>query len=185
MQTTKKHVRTRNLLIRIHGENRHGNFFHIFSVIAIETEKIYTKKLFSFNFAQNFQQFKTKMQSARRTITSGNRVREVDLYSGFNKSLMTVYNEANQDDEAYQNAIKVSSYGKRNTTPKTNWVSSKYCGFIETQQIFLLINISQKNLIENLLIEKKFNLKHQTMKIKYFPDWRAIENGRDTRHGHG
>lgn len=67
------------------------------------------------------------MQSARRTITSGNRVREVDLYSGFNKSLMTIYNEANHDDEAYQNAIKVSSYGKRNTTPKTNWVSSK-CG---------------------------------------------------------
>lgn len=68
------------------------------------------------------------MKSARRTITSGNRVREVDLYSGFNKSLMTVYNEANQDDEAYQNAIKVSSYGKRNTTPKTNWVITDNLG---------------------------------------------------------
>lgn len=61
------------------------------------------------------------MQSAKRTITSGNRVREVDLYSGFNKNLMQIYNE-NQDDEAFQNAVKVSSYGKRNTTPKTNWV---------------------------------------------------------------
>lgn len=61
------------------------------------------------------------MQSAKRTITSGNRVREVDLYSGFNKNLMQLYNE-NQDDEAFQNAVKVSSYGKRNTTtPKTNW----------------------------------------------------------------
>ena len=64
------------------------------------------------------------MQSARRTIKSGNRVREVDLYSGFNKNVMTVYNEVNQDDEAYQNAIKVSSYGKRNSTPKTHWVNS-------------------------------------------------------------
>lgn len=62
------------------------------------------------------------MQSAKRTITSGNRVREVDLYSGFNKNLMQIYNENQDDDEAFQNAVKVSSYGKRNTTPKTNWV---------------------------------------------------------------
>lgn len=91
------------------------------------TKKMFNKKLFSFNSFENFLQNSfNKMQSARRTITSGNRIREVDLYSGFNKSLMTVYNEANQDDEAYQNAIKVSSYGKRNTTPKTNWVSQKW-----------------------------------------------------------
>lgn len=62
------------------------------------------------------------MQNAKRTITSGNRVREVDLYSGFNKNLMQIYNENQDDDEAFQNAVKVSSYGKRNTTPKTNWV---------------------------------------------------------------
>lgn len=61
------------------------------------------------------------MQSARRTITSGNRVREVDLYSGFNKNAL--FDEAADGDEAYQNALKVSSYGKRNTTPnKANWV---------------------------------------------------------------
>lgn len=62
------------------------------------------------------------MHSARRTITSGNRVREVDLYSGFNKTVVNLQEE--DEDEAYQNALKVSSYGKRNTTPKTNWVSS-------------------------------------------------------------
>lgn len=62
-----------------------------------------------------------RMQSARRTITSGNRVREVDIYSGFNKNVVNLYEE--NEDEAYQNALKVSSYGKRNTTPKTNWVS--------------------------------------------------------------
>lgn len=62
------------------------------------------------------------MQSARRSITSGNRVREVDLYSGFTKNL-NLYDESVNEDEAYQNALKVSSYGKRNTTPKTtNWV---------------------------------------------------------------
>lgn len=61
------------------------------------------------------------MNSARRTITSGNRVREVDLYSGFNKNVVNLYEQ--NEDEAYQNALKVSSYGKRNTTPKTNWVS--------------------------------------------------------------
>lgn len=65
------------------------------------------------------------MQSARRTITSGNRVREVDLYSGFNKNVMNIYDNANQEDEAYQSALKVSSYGKRTTTPKTNWVSKE------------------------------------------------------------
>lgn len=64
------------------------------------------------------------MQSAKRTITSGNRVREVDLYSGFNKTIVNLYDNANQDDEAYQSALKVSSYGKRTTTtPKSNWVS--------------------------------------------------------------
>lgn len=71
------------------------------------------------------------MQSAKRTITSGNRVREVDLYSGFNKNLMQIYNENQDDDEAFQNAVKVSSYGKRNTTPKTNWV-----GFQRIQSVW-------------------------------------------------
>lgn len=66
------------------------------------------------------------MQSARRTITSGSRVREVDLYSGFNKNVVNLYDENVNEDEAYQNALKVSSYGKRNTTPKTNWVSEIY-----------------------------------------------------------
>lgn len=65
--------------------------------------------------------FSAAMNSARRTITSGNRVREVDLYSGFNKNVVNLYEQ--NEDEAYQNALKVSSYGKRNTTPKTNWVS--------------------------------------------------------------
>jgi hypothetical protein len=60
------------------------------------------------------------MQSARRTITSGNRVREVDLYSGFNKNVVNFIDE--NEDEAYKNALKVSSYGKRTTTPKNNWV---------------------------------------------------------------
>lgn len=61
--------------------------------------------------------------AARRTLTSG-KVREVDIYSGFNKNVMNLYDDAaNQDDVAYQNALKVSSYGKRTTTPKTNWVS--------------------------------------------------------------
>lgn len=63
------------------------------------------------------------MQSARRTLTSGSRAREVDLYSGFNKNVVNLYDESGNEDEAYQNALKVSSYGKRNTTPKTNWVS--------------------------------------------------------------
>lgn len=62
------------------------------------------------------------MQSARRTLTSGGRAREVDLYSGFNKNVVNLYEETVNEDEAYQNALKVSSYGKRNTTPKTNWV---------------------------------------------------------------
>lgn len=62
------------------------------------------------------------MQSARRSITSGNRIREVDLYSGFNKNAATLYDDNANQDEAYLNALKVSSYGKRNTTPKTNWV---------------------------------------------------------------
>lgn len=62
------------------------------------------------------------METGRRTLTSGNRTREVDLYSGFNKTSLLV--ESVNEDEAYQNALKVSSYGKRNTTPKTNWVSS-------------------------------------------------------------
>lgn len=62
------------------------------------------------------------MHSARRTITSGSRVREVDLYSGFNKNIVNLYDGSVNEDEAYQNALKVSSYGKRNTTPKTNWV---------------------------------------------------------------
>lgn len=64
------------------------------------------------------------MNSARRTLTSGNRVREVDLYSGFNKNNITLFDENVNEDEAFQNALKVSSYGKRNTTPKTNWVSA-------------------------------------------------------------
>lgn len=85
------------------------------------------------------------MQSARRTITSGNRVREVDLYSGFNKSVMTIYNEATQDDEAYQNAIKVSSYGKRNTTPKTNWVRLK-CGHAMSFTLIILRCHKPKNI---------------------------------------
>ncbi|CRK98321.1 CLUMA_CG011683, isoform A [Clunio marinus] len=63
------------------------------------------------------------MQSARRTITSGNRVREVDLYGGFNKNISNLYEE--NEDEAYQNALKVSSYGKRNSTPKTNWIGER------------------------------------------------------------
>jgi intraflagellar transport protein 88 len=65
------------------------------------------------------------MQSARRTITSGNRVKEVDLYSGFNKNVANLYDDNFNHDEDYQNAIKVSSYGKRNTTPKTNWMSER------------------------------------------------------------
>lgn len=65
------------------------------------------------------------MQSARsRVVASDNKIREVDLYSGFNKNIVTLYDENVNQDEAYQNALKVSSYGKRNTTPKTNWVSS-------------------------------------------------------------
>lgn len=63
-----------------------------------------------------------EMQSARRSITSGSKVREVDLYSGFNKNVVNLYDESVNEDEAYQNALRVSSYGKRNTTPKTNWV---------------------------------------------------------------
>lgn len=65
------------------------------------------------------------MNSARRTITSGNRVKEVDLYSGFNKNVVTLYDENVNQDEGYQNALKVSSYGKRNSTPKTNWMSER------------------------------------------------------------
>lgn len=65
------------------------------------------------------------MNSARRMITSGNRVREVDLYSGFSKNVVTLHDENVNQDEAYQNALKVSSYGKRNTTPKTNWMSER------------------------------------------------------------
>lgn len=65
------------------------------------------------------------MNSARVTLRSGNKVREMDLYSGFKKNVVTMFDENVNEDEAYQNALKVSSYGKRNTTPKTSWVSSK------------------------------------------------------------
>lgn len=76
------------------------------------------------------------MNSARRTITSGNRIREVDLYSGFNKNVANLYEQ--NEDEAYQNALKVSSYGKRNTTPKTNWVSSP--GMVEADLLKLFLS---------------------------------------------
>jgi intraflagellar transport protein 88 len=65
------------------------------------------------------------MNSARRISTAGNRVKEVDIYSGFNKNVVTLYDENANQDEGYQNALKVSSYGKRNTTPKTNWMSER------------------------------------------------------------
>lgn len=60
------------------------------------------------------------MQSARRAVKSGAKIREVDIYSGFNKNAIAIIE--NKEDEAFQNALKVSSYGKRMTTPKTNWI---------------------------------------------------------------
>lgn len=83
------------------------------------------------------------MHSARRTITSGSRVREVDLYSGFNKNVVNLYDGTVNEDEAYQNALKVSSYGKRNTTPKTNWVKLVIKSFRGDSQRF---NLDQREI---------------------------------------
>jgi intraflagellar transport protein 88 len=60
------------------------------------------------------------MNSARRAIKSGSKIREVDIYGGFNKNAIAIIDD--KEDETFQNALKVSSYGKRNTTPKTNWI---------------------------------------------------------------
>lgn len=60
------------------------------------------------------------MQSARRAVKSGAKFREVDIYGGFNKNAIAIIE--NKEDEAFQNALKVSSYGKRMTTPKTTWI---------------------------------------------------------------
>jgi hypothetical protein len=66
-----------------------------------------------------------QMASTKRILSSGTRTREVDIYSGFNKNLTTLLDEENHEDEAYQSALKVSSYGKRTTTPKNSWVVVK------------------------------------------------------------
>lgn len=59
----------------------------------------------------------------KRNITSASK--EVDIYSGFTKNL-SLLDETVHEDEGYQNALKVSSYGKRNTvTPKMNWVRKR------------------------------------------------------------
>lgn len=63
------------------------------------------------------------MNSARRAIKSGSKIREVDIYGGFNKNAIALIDD--KEDETFQNALKVSSYGKRNTTtPKTNWMGA-------------------------------------------------------------
>lgn len=80
-------------------------------------------ELFYYQRITNHRIADKAMQSARRAITSGSKVREVDLYSGFNKNVVNLFDSSTNEDEAYQNALRISSYGKRNTTPKTNWVS--------------------------------------------------------------
>lgn len=63
------------------------------------------------------------MNSARRAIKSGSKVREVDIYGGFNKNAIALIDD--KEDETFQSALKVSSYGKRNTTPKASWIGER------------------------------------------------------------
>lgn len=61
------------------------------------------------------------MSSFKVNNSSGN---EVDLYGGFTNKL-ALYDSNAMEDEAYQNVIKNSSYGRKNTTtPKFGWVKS-------------------------------------------------------------
>lgn len=43
---------------------------------------------------------------------------ESDIYSGFTKNSTDFYGFNANEDEAFKNALKVSSYGKKNATPK-------------------------------------------------------------------
>lgn len=54
---------------------------------------------------------------------SGSSANDVDIYGGFTNKLASLYDNSGNEDEAFQNVIKNSSYGRKNTTtPKFNWV---------------------------------------------------------------
>jgi hypothetical protein len=59
---------------------------------------------------------------------------EVDIYGGFTNKLATLYDENANEDEAFQNVIKNSSYGKRNmTTPKFGLVIIYWFGILDSR----------------------------------------------------
>lgn len=66
---------------------------------------------------------------------------EVDIYGGFNNKLATLYDENANEDEAFQNVIKNSSYGKRNTTtPKFGWVRIFFSGKLFKISLLIFLN---------------------------------------------
>lgn len=60
-----------------------------------------------------------------------------DIYSGFEDNISQIYNYDASQDEAFLNAVKVSSYGKKVATPKFYYVIMHYTfSWIKTKTYF-------------------------------------------------
>lgn len=58
-----------------------------------------------------------------------------DIYSGFEDNISQIYNYDPSQDEAFLNAVKVSSYGKKVATPKFYYVTMRFYIFLDNNRI--------------------------------------------------